>query len=266
MDRYQKRRACVLVKAYPQRSQKYEETVCVAAVTEDHKLLRLYPVRFRHFEESKRFVRFDWLELDLARPSDDPRPESFRMKEDSLAIVKRKAQMTPEDCAELWKPCVSPSLAALEEKQRADGTSLGIIRPDPDSVKFRYKPISTAGAEDQEMQQVYQEQQSLLEEPLKKLSSREYVFKYEFTTGGQQRSMTIHDWEVQATYERYQKQYGSKQKALEMMVDYYERRAPKMNLHLIMGTMHKRPWQFIIIGVLRTTANLDQVDAQSDLF
>jgi len=58
VDRYQKRRACVLVKAYPQRSQKYEETVCVAAVTEDHRLLRLYPVRFRHFgSPSASFVR-----------------------------------------------------------------------------------------------------------------------------------------------------------------------------------------------------------------
>lgn len=49
------------------------------------------------------------------------------------------------------------------------------------------------------------------------------------------------------------------------MVDYYERRAPAMNLHLIMGTMHKRPWQFIIIGVLRTKADLERVDAQSEL-
>jgi len=264
---YQKRRACVLVKAYPQRSQKYEETVCVAAVTEDHRLLRLYPVRFRHFEESKRFVRFDWLELDLTRPSDDSRPESYRMKEDSLRIVKRRTRMTPEECAELWKPCVSSSLAALEGKQRADGTSLGIIRPDPESVRFRFNPIDKLNPEEQEeIQQVYQEQQSLLEEPLQKLPARDYMFRYEFTSAGRQHSMQIHDWEVQATYEQYQRRYGSREKALEMMGDYYERRAPKMNLHLIMGTMHKRPWQFIIIGVLRTTADLEQVDAQSDLF
>src|SRR5258708_30204369 len=164
VDQYQKRRACVLVKAYPQRSQKYEETVCVGAVTEDSKLLRLYPVRFRHLDESKRFVRFDWLELEVMKPSDDTRPESFRMKEDSLRIVKRKAQMTPEECAELWKPCVSPSLSALQEQQANVGTSLGIIRPDPESVRFRY---STVGTKDQEeMLEVYQEQQSLLEEPL----------------------------------------------------------------------------------------------------
>jgi len=46
-----------------------------------------------------------------------------------------------------------------------------------------------------------------------------------------------------------------------MMMDYYERRAPKMNLHLINGHYAQAAWQFIIIGVLRTTVDLDQVDA-----
>jgi hypothetical protein len=258
---------CVLVKAYPQPSRQYEETVCVAAVTEDHRLLRLYPVRFRHLDESKRFGRFDWLELEVTRPTDDVRPESFRMKEDSLRIVKSRDRMTPEQCAQLWKPCVSESLEALHKAQQDNGKSLGIIRPDPGSVKFRYSPIDKAGQDEKdEIQQVYQEQQSLLEEPLSKLPAPEYIFRYQFTSGGNQHSMQIHDWEVQATYERYRKQYGSSEKALEMMVDYYERRAPKMNLHLIMGTLHGRPYQFIIIGVLRTTADLDQVDSQKSLF
>jgi hypothetical protein len=266
VSKYQKRRVCVLVKAYPQRSQKYEETVCVAAVDEGHHLLRLYPVRFRHLDESKRFVRFDWIELEVIHPTDDVRPESFRMKEDSLRIIKKNDQMKPEERAQLWKPCVSDSFEALQNAQKEHGTSLGIIRPDPESVRFRYSAIDIAYPEERnELQEVYQEQQSLLEEPLSKLPVPEYIFRYQFTSGGNQHSMQIHDWEVQATYEQYKRQYGSKEKALEMMVDYYERRAPKINLHLIMGTLHARPYQFIIIGVLRTTADLDHVDAQYGL-
>lgn len=188
------------------------------------------------------------------------------MKEDSLLIVKRKAKMTPEECARMWLPCVSPSLTALEDLQKEKNTSLGIIKPDPASVRFRFDPIDKARPEDrEEMQQVYQEQQSLLEEPLNKLPEREYVFRYEFTSAGRQHAMQIHDWEVQATYEAYLKKYGSRSAALERMVEYYERRAPAMNLHLIMGTMHKRPWQFIIIGVLRTTVDLEHADAQGML-
>jgi len=33
-----------------------------------------------------------------------------------------------------------------------------------------------------------------------------------------------------------------------------------------MGNMHKRPWQFMIIGVLRTTADIDHADSQQSLF
>lgn len=49
-------RARVLVKAYPQPSEQYGETVCVAAITEDgSRLLRLYPIRFRHLDPEQRF-------------------------------------------------------------------------------------------------------------------------------------------------------------------------------------------------------------------
>ena len=44
MDNFQNRRVCILVKAYPQPSQKYQETVCVAAVTAAHELVRIYPI------------------------------------------------------------------------------------------------------------------------------------------------------------------------------------------------------------------------------
>jgi hypothetical protein len=266
VDRYEKRRVCVLVKAYPQPSQKYEETVCVAAVTEDHRLLRLYPVRFRHLDQSLRFNRFDWIELEMTRATEDPRPESFRVKEDTISVIKRARDSTPEERAKLWKPCVAHSLVVLQEEQKDSGRSLGIVRPDPDSIRFKADPIAGAPREDREgIQTVYKLQQSLLEEPLKKLPVPEYIFRYQFMSDGKQHTMQLHDWEVEATFHQYRRKYGSPEKALEMMVDFYERRAPERNLHLIMGTMHKRPWQFIIIGVLRTTADLDQVDAQKGL-
>lgn len=46
--KHQKRRVRILVKAFPQPSNKHEETVCCAGVTEDGlELLRLYPIRYR---------------------------------------------------------------------------------------------------------------------------------------------------------------------------------------------------------------------------
>lgn len=266
MDNFQKRRVCILVKAYPQPSQKYQETVCVAAVTEAHELVRLYPVRFRHLPESNRFNRFDWIEVEITRATDDPRPESFRIKEDSLRVVLREDTQKPDEKVRVWKPCVVASLEALKEDQQATQRSLGIVRPDPDSVRFKYEPIARAGAEDQETAQSVYTQQSLIEESLKALPGPEYVFRYQFTSGGKEHSMQLHDWEVEATYHNYKDKYGSVEAALEKMTEFYQEKAPKMNLHLIMGNMHKRPFQFIAIGVLRTTADVEHADDQASLF
>lgn len=266
MEKYSAQRACILVKAYPQPSQKYEETVCVAAVTEDHRLLRLYPIRFRHFAPEQRFNRFDWIEAQMARATEDPRPESYRIKEDTLRVLMRAKSVSPDQRVRLWKPCVSTSFAELEEQQRTIQRSLGIIRPDDGSVRFKYEQIERASEEArEETRSMYAIQPSLLERPLEPLPAPEYVFRYQFTSDGVPHLMQLHDWEVEMTYHNYKKQYGSRAEALDKMAEFYEQRAPAMNLHLIMGTMFKRPWQFIIIGVLRTTADVEHADAQGQL-
>lgn len=267
MATYQKRRVCVLVKAYPQPSTKYEETVCVAAVTEDHRLVRLYPVRFRHLDPSRRFDRFDWIEVEMLKASDDARPESHKIKEDTITVIRHAQDSTPEERAKLWLPSVVPSLTALHEAQKTNGKSLGVVRPDPGSVRFKYQPIAKADQEEREaIQDVYRAQQSLLENRLERLPAPEYAFRYQFTSDGRQHSMQLHDWEVEATYHAYKRRYGSGDRAIEKMVEFYEQIAPAKNLHLIMGNMHRRPWIFIIIGVLRTGADLDRVEAQRELF
>jgi hypothetical protein len=265
MDNFQKRRVCVLVKAYPQPSQKYQETVCVAAVTEAHELVRLYPIRFRHLPQENRFDRFDWIEVEMTRAEEDPRPESFRVKEDTISIVMRGDRLQPDDKVRVWKPSVIESLQALKEAQKTTHRSLGIVKPDPGSIRFKYEPIDSAGDDDQETARSVYEQQSLIEQQLTALPTPEYVFRYQFTSGGMQHTMQLHDWEAEATYHAYKRKYATVQTALEKMTEFYQQRAPQMNLHLIMGNMHKRPWQFIIIGVLRTTADVDHADAQKSL-
>ncbi len=64
---HQKHRICILVKAYPQPSQKYEETVCCAGVTEDGRFLRLYPIPYRRLKKEQQFQRFDWVEMHIAK-------------------------------------------------------------------------------------------------------------------------------------------------------------------------------------------------------
>ena len=46
----------ITVKAYPNRSKKYGETVCVAGVDmHTHQWIRLYPIPYRDLEKEKKF-------------------------------------------------------------------------------------------------------------------------------------------------------------------------------------------------------------------
>ena len=51
-----------------------------------------------------------------------------------------------------------------------------------------------------------------------------------------------------------------------MMTQEYGQNIPTRNLHFIMGTMAKRRWQFILIGLLRSGLDPEELGKQGDLF
>ena len=162
-------RVRILVKAFPQPSEKHEETVCCAGITEDgRQLLRLFPIRYRRLPKEHQFERFDLVEMTATKAS-DPRPESYRVDEASIQIVESGKQLTDEAKIQLWQPFIAPSLRELYADNRATSRSLGIIKPDPGSITFTVKPAKDAGAADLEVaEQVRQMQQT----PSSKIPSR----------------------------------------------------------------------------------------------
>jgi hypothetical protein len=98
------------------------------------------------------------------------------------------------------------------------------------------------------------------------LKPPEFTFFYRYTSGGTEHNQSIQDWEVQAAYLAYQKQYGSRDKALTMLAQEYGENIPKRNLHFIMGNMAKRQWMFIVIGLLRSGLDPDELSRQGKLF
>ena len=173
----------ILVKAFPQPSQKYAETVCCAGVNAQGEFVRLYPIRYRHLPPEKRFERWDVLEYKATHPTDDWRPESRHVNEDSIRIVQSKAQTNDEQRVRLWAPHVSESLSALKEENKATEKSLGIIRPDPGSIKFKARKLSPASEDDVQLQAAFK-QVSLIEPNVLSELSVEYDFSYHFTSAG----------------------------------------------------------------------------------
>jgi hypothetical protein len=163
-------------------------------------------------------------------------------------------------------PHVAPSLTALQSEQKLTGRSLGIVRPDRESLKFRAQRLEEIDPDEQEVARQVVKQASLLEKELRPLDAPTHSFSYTFTSGGKSHSYQIHDWEVQAAFRSFKQRYGSESEALNKMEEAYGRRMPEQNLHFIMGTMQKRPWQFISIGLLRSKFDPEVLERQVRLF
>jgi hypothetical protein len=253
-------RVRILVKAFPQHSEKYQETVCCAGVTEDSRLIRLYPITYRRLSAENQFNRYDLIEATLTKASNDVRPESYRVDHDSIRVIERGTKLTDANKVRLWQPHIAASLTELTAQHEATGRSLGLIKPDPDSVRFSWR-----NAEQEEQDDARGVQASLFEAPLRPLKPAELTFFYRYTSGGKEHNQSIQDWEVQATYLSYQREYGSRERALAMMSEQYGQKMPAQNLHFIMGNMAKRPWQFIVIGLLRSTLDPAELARQGQL-
>ncbi|KQR86728.1 hypothetical protein [Microbacterium sp. Leaf179] len=67
-------RVSITVKASPEPSKTYGDTVCVAGVrlNEDGTgtWVRIYPVAFRHLDSVQQFKKFEVIEVDLTRSSE----------------------------------------------------------------------------------------------------------------------------------------------------------------------------------------------------
>ena len=78
-------RVLITVKTYPIPSDTYDELVCTAGVTEDGEFVRLYPVNFRDLPYTKKYRKYQWIEVMVKKHgSRDRRKESYRPVDGSI--------------------------------------------------------------------------------------------------------------------------------------------------------------------------------------
>jgi len=118
----------VLVKALPEESSQYGETVCCAGLTPEGEWRRQFPIRYRNL--SSKFKRWQWIEYNWRAPKNDPRPESRRVQEGSIVIV---GEVPPSKRTDFLSPYIR--ISADEAKSR--GETLTLIRPE--NPKFAWK-------------------------------------------------------------------------------------------------------------------------------
>lgn len=202
--------------------------------------------------------------MTTTKASNDHRPESYRVDEGSIRLLETGNKISNESKVRLWRPFISPSLKALMEDNKTTKRSLGIVKPDPDSLKFKIESATKSDEADQTVADLVFDQTSLLEDPLKPLKKPEHSFYYHYACDGHPHRHQIHDWEVQAAYINYKRRY--KNDALKYLTQEYQENIPQRNLHFVMNTMKAHPQTFIMIGLLRTGVNPAMLDKQGKLF
>jgi hypothetical protein len=78
MPSWSRKKVLITVRTYPVPAQKNIEVSCTAGITSEGEWIRLFPVPYRFMEYDKRFVKYQWIEVDVLKAPQDSRPESHK--------------------------------------------------------------------------------------------------------------------------------------------------------------------------------------------
>lgn len=198
-------RVLITVKASPEPSEKYGDTVCVAGVRLDGTnptWIRLYPIPFRRMTTGQQFHKYDVIRADLINNPTDKRSESYKVNIDTL---EREGEPIKNIRARgaILEPLIGPTMCDLNAGVAADfnATSLALVRP-----RVVKRVIVESGkpwtlAQHSKVNQALQ-QESLFGEAIPpELKAPRFRAKYEYSCESAQckgHSQGILDWELTA--------------------------------------------------------------------
>jgi len=136
------KRVLITVKAYPNPSKKYGETVCVAGVDINTlQWVRLYPIPYRDLENEKKFEKYSIVEVNVRKATDDTRPESYKVDVGSINIIDRlDSKNNWEKRKPFLLPTISPSFCSILEESQQNNKSLGMFKPERVQFSFQKAP------------------------------------------------------------------------------------------------------------------------------
>lgn len=251
-------RVIILVKALPQPSKKYGETVCCAGVTPDGQWKRLYPIRYRHLAGETAFGRWDIVRFRHRHPRRDKRTESCNVEEDSIEII---GEMPTRERSHFFEPLVLPSVGEAARR----GQSLALIRPH--QTRFFHRPKSAAAlAAEREAYSRAARQGSLLDKELDALEPTPHEFKFRFKDAEGEHTYTNGDWEAHAMYYNGRRRGKSEAEVLDWMDHVFNKEYPAKGMAFAVGNQAKRPHVWQLLGVVRLDALTETEKAQTTLF
>ena len=254
-------RVLIAVKTYPTLSKTYTELVCTAGFREDGSWIRIYPSPFRFLNDTQKYKKYQWIELDLAKNPKDVRPESFRptdidaVKLHEVIGTEREWERRRELI--LNQNRIFTNLAEIITGAKANEMSLAVFKA-AEVLDFTAEPVSKEWElSKREAVRESLKQGSLFDETdksdFKIMPKLPWKFRFRFADdAGKEAALMIEDWEVGQLYWNCLKGRTPDQAVALVREKYLDDFARKKDLHLFLGTTrewHQRaPNPYLIVG------------------
>lgn len=244
----EKARILITVKTYPLPSEKHRELVCTAGVREDGSFVRLYPIDYRYRPYWQWYQKYQWIEVDIEKNTQDPRPESFRPVGDIVPVGEPIC--TKRNWAERREYVLArgaSTMCELESRAQSE-VSLGIVKPRSvedlvvEEVEQDWKPQWISALR----------QQRLFgpgNKPLEKIPYR-FSYKYKCTDPTcKGHAQMIEDWEIGQLWRSMRDKYRDRLVACDKVRQKFfgEICAPDKDTHFFVGTILQHG-TWIILG------------------
>jgi hypothetical protein len=249
---WESKKVLVTVKAYPNPSKKYGETVCVAGIDlGTGRWIRLYPVPFRDLDDNKKFRKYSIIEVMASKATDDTRPESFKVDADSIKVLGRY------DTKDGWDkrkqavlPTAAPSLCNILRESEQSGKSLGMFKPQ--KICFIHKKVRLR---DQTQREACYKQPSFFKPHKKPIEEIPFDFRYQFYCNGEVEcnghDLLIIDWEINQSFRMWRRTYQDEPVLLEKMREKWLDTlcSEKNDTYFFVGNVNRFRDIFMVLGV-----------------
>jgi len=247
----QTKQVLITVKAYPNPSKKYGETVCCAGIDlETGSWIRLYPIQYRDLESSKRFAKYDIVAVNCEKAKRDHRVESYQVDQDSIRVLRHL------DTKDNWRarkeivlPTASSSFCDIQAMVEQN-LSLGMFKPH--SVAFSSQKAPDEGEAERE---ACYAQLSFFDRQKKAIERVPFDFYYGFRCAGRDdypgHRLKIVDWEMGQAYRKWREESESQEELLRKIESRWltEICSDRNDVYLYVGNMQRLREQFLVLGV-----------------
>ena len=245
------KRVLITVKAYPNPSKTYSETVCCAGIdVETLQWIRLYPIPYRDLDSSKKFKKYTIISVRCRKASDDHRIESYKIDMDSIEPISHlDTKQKWESRRKIVLHSVSTSFCSILE-DTTENKSLGTFKPC--DIDFSWKKASL---ESEAKREACYAQLSFFDTKKEAIEQIPFDFYYQFICNGQPdcpgHKLPIIDWEIGQAYRDWRYKY----KTQELLLQKIRQRwldlicSQKNDVYFYVGNMKRFHNQFMVLGV-----------------